>query len=334
MYCPICQLPIARRFRAKLRRLLALGFAALGACEGGGDPLAPSNASSVSAAESAKPDLTVAAAGTSQRIAFTTTRNGGYDVYKMDPQGNSIAPLANSGDWEFAPGWTRTNGWIAMVRPRLDASNQYHYDIWETAFDGSNGKWVRFSRSPYDLGTPSWSPDASHLAVEVQISGVWYIGWIYPGQDQMGVYSTGFGGRQGRYPSYTASGQIVYVGPTGKTIERINADGSGHKQLYSSTTGVGEPAYSPDGKKVAFEKLVGFNQDIFVKNLVDGTVTRLTTHSAPDVHPTWSPDGTKIAFSSARSGQYQIWTMNAATGGDLARITHTTTVERDPSWSH
>jgi Tol biopolymer transport system component len=105
------------------------------------------------------------------------------------------------------------------------------------------------TRSPYDLATPSWSPDGSHLAVGVQISGVWYIGWIHPGLDQMGVYSTGFGGRQGRYPSHTPSGQIVYVGAAGKTIERINADGSGHKQLYSSTTGVSEPVYSPMARR-------------------------------------------------------------------------------------
>lgn len=47
-----------------------------------------------------------------------------------------------------------------------------------------------------------------------------------------------------------------------------------------------------------------------------------------------SRDGSKIAFTSERSGTAQIWTMNSATGGSLLRITHTTTPERYPSWSH
>ena len=117
--------------------------------------------------------------------------------------------------------------------------------------------------------------------------------------------------------------------------DRINADGSSHKTLVSSASGVGEPAVSPDGKKIAFEKVSGgFNQDIYVRNLVDGTTTRLTTYSGADLQPCWSPDGSRIAFMSSRSGQYQIWTMNATTGGSLTRITHTSGGEQDPMWSH
>jgi TolB protein len=71
-----------------------------------------------------------------------------------------------------------------------------------------------------------------------------------------------------------------------------------------------------------------------VKNLVDGTVTRLTTSARPDNHPSWSPDGSRIVFSSERSGIAQIWTMNAATGGSLVRITQTANSEQEPAWSH
>ena len=127
----------------------------------------------------------------------------------------------------------------------------------------------------------------------------------------------------------------MYTGGSGMTIDRMNADGSGHKTLISSANGVGEPAVSPDGKKIAFEKMSsGFNQDIYVKDLVSGTTTRLTTYSGPDLQPCWSADGSKIAFMSPRSGQSQIWTMNATTGGSPARITHTSTVEKDPACSH
>jgi Tol biopolymer transport system component len=58
------------------------------------------------------------------------------------------------------------------------------------------------------------------------------------------------------------------------------------------------PAFSPDGKQVAFawdgEK--GDNFDIYVKLVETGTPHRLTTNPADDSFPTWSPDGSHIAF--------------------------------------
>jgi serine/threonine protein kinase len=58
------------------------------------------------------------------------------------------------------------------------------------------------------------------------------------------------------------------------------------------------PAFSPDGKQVAFawdgEKVD--NIDIYVKLVEAGTPHRLTTHPADDSFPAWSPDGSHIAF--------------------------------------
>ena len=101
-----------------------------------------------------------------------------------------------------------------------------------------------------------------------------------------------------------------------------------------SQTPITSPAFSPDGRKIAFTKTVSGNADIYVWTYGLNTTKRLTTHASYDGLPTWSPDGSKIAFESARSGQSQIWTMNASTGGGLTRITHTSTGETDPAWSH
>ena len=127
----------------------------------------------------------------------------------------------------------------------------------------------------------------------------------------------------------------MYVGSGSKTVEEIKADGTGHKVLVSSTY-VSRPAYSPDGKKVAYSRLISTgDEELFVKNLVDGTTKRMTWSAKDDNSPTWSPDGSRIAFTSRRSGLLQIWTMNAATGGALTRLTHTTaSAELYPQWSH
>jgi Tol biopolymer transport system component len=317
---------------------MVLAALALGGCGSGDDALAPAEddvaAAPVETTAAAPVDTTAAALVTGQRIVFTSTRNGGYDIYKMAPSGQSLVRLTSSKDWEFSPAWSRGNGRVALTRERRSGVNPVRYDIYITNADGSNGHWAMPIASGYDITDPDWSPDGSRLVVTVSISGIWYIGYITLADGRLGVYAMNFKGLQGRYPSYTKAGQILYTGATGTTVERINEDESNHKTLLTSATGAGEPAMSPDGKKVLYERVVDvFNTEIYVKDLVSGTTKRLTNNSASDVQATWSPDGSRIAFTSTRSGVQQIWTMDAS-GGNLTRITHTTTVERDPAWSH
>lgn len=291
------------------------------------------------AAEPSTPDYALAA-GTGQRIVFTSYRNGGGDLYKVDPQGNSVARLTGMAKDEIAPAWSRDNKRIAMVRSRLDASNTPHDDIYVINADGSNGHWARSTPSPYYLGDPSWSPDGSRLVLTLAAQGASYLGWMDLATGQLGIFNAVGGGWTGRKPSYDPTGKkIVYVGSRGGTVEQISAGGAAHKVLVSSTNGVGDPTFSPDGKKLAFYKLVtdrffgASNPEIFVKSFVDGKTTRLTKSAGLDLQPSWSPDGSRIAFTSMRSGQLQIWTMNA-TGGSLLRVTHTATNEGYPAWSH
>jgi Tol biopolymer transport system component len=332
-----------RSLRFGFPQMLALALSlAFGGCDSAESPLNPTEDPHAPATEPVPAEAVTSdnalALISSQRIAFTSTRNGGYDIYKMDPQGNNVGPLATSAEMEWAPAWSYDNKRIAMSRPRKDASNFIHYDIWLIDADGSNGHWARINPLSYDVYNASWSPNGTRLVLNLTISGALYVGWLDLATGQVGVFSGGFeDGLQGQKPSYSSTGQyIVYLGPTGKTINRINADGSGLKTLVSSTNLLSQPALSPDGKKLVFVKAVGTygtNWDIFVKNFADGVTKRLTTWSGDDIQPTWSPDGSKIAFTSSRSGTYQIWTVSA-TGGTPTRITHTSTSERDPAWSH
>ncbi len=60
-----------------------------------------------------------------------------------------------------------------------------------------------------------------------------------------------------------------------------------------------EPAWSPDGKKIAFQSDRSGSWDIWVMDM-DGNKVNLTSHPATDLGPAWSPDGRKIAFASTR----------------------------------
>ena len=100
-----------------------------------------------------------------------------------------------------------------------------------------------------------------------------------------------------------------------------------------STRGdVQTPAWSPDGRKLAFVSQRDGNAEIYVMNADGSAQENLTRQPANDSHPNWSPDGRKLAFVSRRDGNAEIYVMNAD-GSGLRNVTRAPSDERDPAWS-
>ena len=117
----------------------------------------------------------------------------------------------------------------------------------------------------------------------------------------------------------------------------MNADGGRQRRVSkgggdtSSPAGLfyeTEPAWSPDGKRIAFASRREGSFDIFVMTRDGKDTTRITTTRDDDQHPTWSPDGRRIAF--ARSGGIEVM---SADGGNVHAVTRETERDSDPAWS-
>jgi tricorn protease len=62
-----------------------------------------------------------------------------------------------------------------------------------------------------------------------------------------------------------------------------------------------DPAFSPDGTRIAFTGEYDGNVDVFVVPASGGVPKRLTWHPAPDRVLGWTPDGKRVIFSSSRT---------------------------------
>jgi len=114
-------------------------------------------------------------------------------------------------------------------------------------------------------------------------------------------------------------------------ISAVNADGTDRVNISNSAGGDLDPAWSPDGSKIAWVHYAG-DTEIWVSN-ADGTNRQaLTSNDADDLDPEWSPDGTKIAFRSERDGRWEVYVMNAD-GASQTRMTNESCQSTLPLWS-
>jgi TolB protein len=93
-----------------------------------------------------------------------------------------------------------------------------------------------------------------------------------------------------------------------------------------------EPAWSPDGRKIAYTSMDGAARDIWVVQADGAYPVRLTANGAENGHPAWSPDGRKIVFESDKDGTRDIWIMNAD-GTQQVKVLSSSGVDNGPKFS-
>ena len=135
----------------------------------------------------------------------------------------------------------------------------------------------------------------------------------------------------------TLWGKIVFYSDQGGNwdIYTMNSDGSNQKKLTKSHATDGNPAWSPNGQQIAFDRELNGKYYVYVMDADGSNERRLTHHRGASGSPNWSPDGSLIAFNSNqnadREHRFNIFVMNPD-GTNIKQLTKFHFVSR-PKWS-
>ena len=115
-------------------------------------------------------------------------------------------------------------------------------------------------------------------------------------------------------------------------LEVSDADGFNPKTIASSREPLMSPAWSPDGKKIAYVSFEKKSSAIFVQNLATGKRTRVANFRGINGAPAWSPDGGKLALTLSKDGSPDIYVLTLA-NHSLRKLTKSYGIDTEPSWS-
>ena len=128
--------------------------------------------------------------------------------------------------------------------------------------------------------------------------------------------------------------RIAYITKSGKryALQVADADGFNPQNVVSSNEPIISPAWSPDGKKLAYVSFEKKKPIIYVQSLTSGSRAVLANFKGNNSAPAWSPDGSQLAIVLTYGANSQIYTISS-NGGAVKQITKSNAIDTEPAYS-
>ena len=275
-------------------------------------------------------------------------RNG--DIWSMNADGTGATKLTTNYNAEYNPAVSPDGSRIAY---------EFFRGIWVMNADGSGQRMLTDGSATDE--DPAWSPDGTRIAFSRNGADIWAIN--ADGSGPTNLTNTPNTNDDEVEPAWSPDGTRIAYTRIGCEPERrgahcvfaMNADGSGQTNLtpedelgqcpnspgYFFNGASRSPAWSPDGRKIAFSGPVicpnNMGSNIWVMNADGSAKTSLNNdNGSSDLRPAFSPDGTRIVFESNRDGNgypTEIYSMSAGGGSAITRLTNNSVWDSDADWS-
>jgi eukaryotic-like serine/threonine-protein kinase len=290
----------------------------------------PSQAAGGAVAETIKPAPTQTLLAAGKWLVYSSNRADGkiQQLWKMQVILNNEGRPAAETSQQITTGtgdktqaaWSPDGKFLLYTAPSAGGTEGNGLDIWRISADG--GEPVDLTNREGDESSASWSPDGKTICFTRtgKDGGIRELYLMNSAGEDVRRISTGYEESQGIWAkNMQALFYVITASNTEYFAQRMLKDDYkiptpfDTNQTFGRLGKVTDPAFSPDGTKLAYTRTKGRDRWIGIVDYQSrGGNFSLITKAGRDYDPAWSADGKWIAFTSERDGQPQIYIMTSA----------------------
>lgn len=239
-------------------------------------------------------------------IVFESNRNGNWQIYTMDVNGNNQRRVINSSSNDRRPTWHPFKNIILFESDRTGINELYTYDISDKIL----------KKVPIDLkGNKMYgqfAPNGGELVFNYKVRDNNYNIYVISknGKRREKIIDNAFANT---YPRYTRRGEAIlyfskkHTKNTNDEVYVYNIILKKEKRLTKSTEDNNFASWSNNGVRIAYSSTTASgNQELFFMNKDGSSKRQITFNSGGSTLPHWSPKDINLLITGQRNGHDQI----------------------------